>query len=158
MLVVEQATDVYILIMFWTKIWIQDLFFVGGFFLSECSIIVGVWGLWCPHCLKSSASSDAACSNNLYSLSQMVCCAGCCQVQTCTLHFLVVIRSSREGASPGASPLISLLLFLCRSHGSFSASSSRPTLSSTRGKCHSFFKVRVFTPNWRVSLILRHYI
>lgn len=57
---------------------------------------------------------------------------------------------------------VHLLLFffiLCRSHVLSSVSSWRPILSSTRGKCHSFSKVCVFTLNWWGRLlILHHYI
>lgn len=55
--------------------------------------------------------------------------------------------------------LLYLFFSLCRSHGSFSVSSSRPTLPSTRRKCLSFFQVCVFTSNWLdcVSVIPYHY-
>lgn len=48
-----------------------------------------------------------------------------------------------------------LFFFLCRSHGWFSVSSLRLTLSSTRGKCQTFFKVCVFTSNWLGSMSLQ---
>lgn len=165
MLVMEQGTDDHILIRFWINIWIQD-FFEG----LLCHFLAGV-SPSAPFCWNMRALMSSVFKQLRKFWLWFILLQPAVIISTTWLrwsaagagrskpaHFIVLSCHPFVQGGRFSTYCSPFLFFLCRSHGSFSVSSSRPTLSSTRGKCHSFFKVRVFTPNWRVSLFLHHYI